>query len=93
MPWAVQQKRVDRMLDLETRLGVVLPGLHKEIGTLQGIAESLVKFEVGGNLIKRKIYEIPEMPPPEPGSLAERVSQFDDIDRNLIRTAATHVSK
>lgn len=93
--WAIQQKRVDKMVDLEGRLGVVLPALHKEIDTLKGIAEALTKLEMGTALMKRKGGGIPDLPPikpPEPDSLAERVSQLDIVDRNLLRTAATQVT-
>jgi hypothetical protein len=92
--WANEQKRFDKMMDLETRMGVVSPALHKEIDTMRGIAEALAKLEMGTAMMKRKWGVIPDprpMEPPEPGSLAEQFSKFDILDRNLVRTAATHV--
>jgi hypothetical protein len=68
----------------------LLPNIPQEIDTLRRIAESLLKVELGRWALINGGY-IPEMPPPEPGSIAEKVSKLDDIDRNLFRTAATHV--
>jgi hypothetical protein len=88
--WATEQRRLGKMLDLEEKLGVLLPNVPKEIDTLRSIAESLLTVEMGRWALMQGGY-VPEMAPPEPGSLAEKVSKLDIVDRNLIRTAATHV--
>ena len=88
--WATEQKRLDKMLDLEERLGVLLPNVPKEIDTMKSIADSLLKVELGRWALINGGY-IPEMPTPEPGSFAEKVSKLDQVDRNLIRTAWGHV--
>jgi hypothetical protein len=90
--WVIQQKRVDKMMDLEADQGIVLPGLHKEIATLTAIAEAVTKHEVGIALMKRKGNGIPELNTTDKLSpLAEKISKLDAIDRNLIREASSKV--
>jgi hypothetical protein len=88
--WVTGQKRLDKMTDLEEKLSVLLPDVPKQMDTLRSIADSLLKVELGRWALMRGGY-IPETEPPEPGSLAEKVSKLDQVDRNLIVAAWGHV--
>jgi hypothetical protein len=88
--WVTGQKRLDKMTDLEEKLSVLLPDVPKQMDTLRSIADTLLKVELGRWALMRGGY-IPETEPPEPGSLAEKVSKLDQVDRNLIRAAWDHV--
>lgn len=82
----VQMKRLDRMVEMEERVGMVFPMGFKNIDSLRMICEVLLKKEAARTLFIDNQPSEKNISP-----LAQRLSKFDDVDRNLIRQGASKI--
>jgi hypothetical protein len=82
--WYAAQKRLDKMMDLEERMGVQMPNGYKNIAVLNKIAETSLRYELGMSILMRKsgegsVLDINTLDP-----AAQEFSKLDDVDRNII---------
>jgi hypothetical protein len=82
-----QQERVETMMELEGKFHLLLPNGHKEIETLVKLAAELVRLEAlhgpAANMANPDV--VPE------SEIAIKMRKFDEVDRNLIRSASLKV--
>ncbi len=101
--YMVQQGRVEMLLKMENQMNLLMPDGWKNIAVLKDIAAEVRKCEVGEQWMRGKagaayggpypggLLPHPEAPEKELSPMAQRLSQLDAIDRNLIRAATSHV--
>src|SRR6266851_1152279 len=88
---------------MENQMNLLMPDGWKNIAVLKDIAAEVRKCEVGEQWMRGKagaayggpypggLLPHPEAPEKELSPMAQRLSQLDAIDRNLIRAATSHV--
>lgn len=80
--WFAAQKRLDKALDTEDRVGVQLPGGQKSLEIANKIATNFIRYEFGAAKFKRgdgDVIDINELDPE-----AQKISKFNDVDKNLL---------
>jgi len=82
--FALQQKRVDNMVDLEERTGLMCAGGYREIITLKEIAEAVMKRETILVMVP-KVTVVPEPKGEELSPIAAKIAKLGSVDRHLIQ--------
>jgi len=80
--WFAAQKRLDKALDTEDRVGVQLPGGQKSLEIANKIATNFIRYEFGAAKFRRgdgDVIDINELDPE-----AQKISKFNDVDKNLL---------
>jgi hypothetical protein len=87
-------ERVEVMVALEKKLGILTPNGYKEMEALRSIGDSIHKVEVQELFLRGKHGELPagtDVSQPQLSDFAVGMAQFDEVDRNLIREASVQV--
>lgn len=100
----VQLGRVQRLLEIEEKLGMLMPTGYRDIAELREIGAELRKIEIGEQWLRGKdglaasmVGSCPggQMPhetvPEQPSDLEHKIGRLSDVDRNLMRSAALRV--
>ena len=88
-----QLQRLERIIALEEKMGIAFENTHREVEKLTNLAMAVNRLEPGQQFLRGRGGNGSYLPPPykvQPGDLAdieERISQFDEVDRNLITQA------
>jgi hypothetical protein len=82
-----QQARVEAMLQLEEKFHLLLPNGFKELDTVRKLGEAILRVELqhgpAANMANPDV--VPE------SEIAIKMRKFDEVDRNLIRSASLKV--
>lgn len=84
--YAMQMERVDRMMEQEKRLGLIFPMGYRNLDTLRAIAADLLKKEALRGFFNNQPAQERNITP-----FAKVVSEFDEVDRNLIQQGAAKI--
>ena len=77
--------RLEDQMALEKKLGMPVPNGHKIFDTAREIVDSMRKHELGERLARRVADTLPIDIPGPALEIAERMKEFDAVDRNLLR--------
>jgi hypothetical protein len=80
--WFAAQKRMDKAMDLEDRMGVQLPSGQKSLELANKIATNFIRFEFGVAKFKRSEGEVIDINELDPE--AQKISKLNDVDKNLL---------
>jgi hypothetical protein len=81
--------RVDKLITMEDKLNILLPSGSQEMAEMRKAAEAMLKLEV----LQGKHLSVPttDSLPSEESSIAQKMREFDPVDRNLLRSATMKV--
>ena len=79
--------RVEQVKKMEKTLPFMLPNGHQEIKRLNEIANSLLRLELGHEMIRGRRGYMPQVPTndAEMSPFAKRLMEFDPVDRSILR--------
>jgi hypothetical protein len=96
--FVVQERRVDKLLELEKKMGLLLPEGYKELAVLTKIAAEIRKYEVGNLCMNCQRHKAPNgvdprgpLPHDQTSEIAPREREFKElteVDLNRRRVAA-----
>jgi hypothetical protein len=84
-----QMHRVDKLITMEDKLNILLPSGSQEMAEMRKAAEAMLKLEV----IQGKHLAVPRIDnlPGDDSAIAQKMREFDPVDRNLLRSATMKV--
>lgn len=99
--FVIQMDRVEKMLELETKMGLLLPEGYKDLAVLAKIAAEVRKYEVGELCINCQEHmepsghnrrgPLPNDPTRETSSMDSRFTKLEKVDKSLLRAAGARI--